>query len=269
MESVKKFSVFTIAAIFIAVALATAGAPAAAAEEKKAKKSAAETKKPGKAAKEANPELEKEMKALYDQKMIDAVKLFSSKKDKFDKKTRSEIEDVMTIAANQARLGYYGDALLVLDELESILSGSKKQSDTIVLQDEASGQVKSYKFDINKENVVVSSSDKSEDAPEKAADEKSEEVTPTTAPDGKFNIKRLTVEEQTLYNDLIKAVAVAEYEAGKHQNPENAQRLMRLRRAFYTLKKKGMGYPVDDELIKELAGERASAKKSKKSDKSK
>ncbi|HNY11694.1 MAG TPA: hypothetical protein PKK26_08910 [Candidatus Wallbacteria bacterium] len=205
--------------------------------------------------KKAGDSLEKSVKAKYDKQMIAAVKLFSQKKDDLAAKTRAEVEDVLTLAADQAQKGFYGDALIVLEEIEGILSGSKKESDAIVIQNEETGNIKSYQFDVNKENQVVSSTREENAAGEEIKTKKaavSEETTATTAPDGKFKIERLSAAEQKLYKDLLYVLPKAEDEAKMHQSPENARRLVRMRRAFYNIKKKGMGFQVDESVISEL-----------------
>lgn len=195
-------------------------------------------------------------KAAYDKKMIDTIKMFSQKKEELSKKTRTEIEDILTIAATQAREKNYADATAVLDEIDQILSGKKKETKVITVENEDVGTVKSYKFDINKDDKIVSSADDSaaEEAKEepKTAGKKEPEAVPTKAPSGKFSRERLDAKEQKLYDDLVNVLPKAEREFKMHQNPDNARRLMRLRRAFYALKKKGMGFSYDADLLNEL-----------------
>ena len=219
-------------------------ATAAEKENKKAVKTA-------KAAKEKETP-EKGSREAYDKKMIEMVKLFSGKKAELSKKVRSEIEDILTIAATQAREKNYADAVMVLDEIEKILTGKKAKSEVIKVEDEETGVVKNYAFDV-KDNKIISASEGTEE--EIVADGKTaqaSEVAPTTPPDGKFNIKRLTPKEQKLFNDIVPALARAEKEFQIHQNPDNARRVTRLRRVFYSLKKKGMGYTVDQQMLDEL-----------------
>ena len=231
---------------------------AAAAQETKKKadakvKSAAKTKTAD--TKKSGDSLEKSVKAEYDKQMISSVKLFSQKKDSLSAKTRAEVEDVLTLAADQAQKGFYGDALAVLDEIQGILTGNKKESDAIVIQNEETGTIKSYQFDINKENQIVSSTREENAAGEEIKSKKSsakEETAATTAPDGKFKIERLSAAEQKLYKDLLSVLPKAEDEAKMHQSPENARRLVRMRRVFYTVKKKGMGFPVDESVLSEM-----------------
>jgi len=193
-------------------------------------------------------------KAAYDKKMIETIKMFSQKKEELSKKTRTEIEDILTIAATQAREKNFKDATLVLDEIDQILSGKTKESKVITVQNEDVGTVKTYKFDINKDDKIVSSTDDESSAKEEKAvsEKKAPEEVPTKAPTGKFSRERLDAKEQALYDDLTKVLPKAESEFKLHQNPDNARRLMRLRRAFYALKKKGMGFSYDSALLEEL-----------------
>jgi hypothetical protein len=245
------------------------------AEEKKAKKTAPKTKKTDTkkssaadkktSAKKNETALKNaenaELKAIYDKKMIEAVKLFSKKKSELSKNTRAELEDILTISATQAREGNYEDAIYVIDEIETVLSGRKKQSKNIKVEDSLTGEVKNYQFDVNKNNKVVSTNEsEDEGAAETSADE-IEETSPATAPDGKFSIDRLSTEEQKLYKDLVEVLPIAEFEFNKRKDPDTARRLMRLRRVFYTLKKKGMGHAVDDQVIRELIAENGKAPK--------
>ncbi len=239
-----------LACIALALAFQFSGAllgDSAVAAEKETKKGA----KVSKAAKEEATQ-EKGSREAYDKKMIEMVKLFSGKKSELSKKVRSEIEDILTIAATQAREKNYEDAVMVLDEIEKILSGKKAKSEVIKVEDEETGVVKNYAFDV-KDNKVVSASETPDE--EIVADGKNEpagDVAPTTPPDGKFDIKRLTPKEQKLFNGIVRALAKAEEEFQKHQNPDNARRVTRLRRVFYSLKKKGMGYTVDQQMLDEL-----------------
>ncbi len=243
------------------------------AEEKKAKKDAAKTKKTEtkksaetkkkKDAKKSDSSAKKaedaDLKAIYDRKMIEAVKLFSTKKSELSKTTRAELEDILTISATQAREGNYEDAIYVIDEIETVLSGRKKQSKNIKVEDATTGEVKNYQFDVNKNNKVVSANESESEAADETAAEDSAEVAPGTAPDGKFLINRLSTEEQKLYKDLVEVLPIAEFEFNKKKDPETARRLMRLRRVFYTLKKKGMGHSVDEQVIRELIAENQKA----------
>lgn len=245
------------------------------AEEKKAKKTASKTKKtdtkksaePKKKtdAKKSDASLKKaedaDLKAIYDKKMIEAVKLFSKKKSELSKTTRAELEDILTISATQAREGNYEDAIYVIDEIETVLSGRRKQSKNIKVEDATTGEVKNYQFDVNKNNKVVSANESEDEASAETAGEDIAEVSPATAPDGKFLLNRLSTEEQKLYKDLVEVLPIAEFEFNKKKNPETARRLMRLRRVFYTLKKKGMGHPVDEQIIRELIAENQKAPK--------
>jgi len=134
------------------------------------------------------------------------------------------------------------------------------------VEDAATGEVKNYQFDINKNNKIVSTNEPDEGEEEMAAatsaDEEGE-TAPATAPDGKFSLNRLSTEEQKLYKDLVEVLPIAEFEFNKKKDPDTARRLMRLRRVFYTLKKKGMGHPVDEQIIRELIAEnRKNPKKS-------
>ncbi|HOT75595.1 MAG TPA: hypothetical protein PK467_07415 [Candidatus Wallbacteria bacterium] len=236
---------------------AKAPAKKAAKTEKKAPKADKKTADAKKAAEEA------ELKAIYDQKMIDAVKLFSQKKSELSKKTRAELEDILTISATQAREGNYEDAIFVIEEIETVLSGRGKQTKNIKVEDASTGEVKNYQFDVNKENKVVSAND-ADAAAAPAAEEESAEASASTPPDGKFSLERLSAEEQKLYKDLVEVLPIAEFEFNKKKDPDTARRLMRLRRVFYTLKKKGMGHEVDEQIINELITEnKKSPKKSK------
>jgi len=244
------------ASLLVSGVIFTAGTATAQEAKKKAAgkvKNAAEKKET--AAKKTDESFEKSVKAEYDKKMIGAIKLFSQKKDALAAKTRAEVEDVLTLAADQAQRGFYGDALVVLDEIEGILSGTKKESEPIVIRNEETGTVKSYQFDINKENQVVSSTREENAAGEEVKPVKPaavEEASATTAPDGKFKLERLSAAEQKLYNDLLYVLPKAEDESKMHQSPENSRRLVRMRRVFYTIKKKGMGFPVDESVLAEL-----------------
>jgi|GEM_PF-6324835 len=254
-----KFMKLLIMALAMQLVIGTGAVITSAAEKKTVKKTNSSNEKTVKSSKKS--EDKNEDKTIYDQKMIDAVKLFSQKKSSLSKKTRTELEDVLTISAAQAREGNYKDAIFVLDEIETILSGKKKQSGTIKVEDSSTGEVKNYQFDINKENKIVSANESENDSKAEAAP--AEEVSASTPPDTKFKLQRLSPEEQKLYTELINVLPVAEYRYKKHNDPESARRLMRLRRVFYNLKKKGMGYSVDEEVIKELITEQKSSKKSK------
>ncbi len=234
------------------------------AAEKSSKKSPARTKKTAvkktdKKKKPANdPEKAAEnadLKAIYDKQMIEAVKLFSQKKNDLSKTTRAELEDILTIAAAQAREGNYEDAIYVINEIETILSGRKKQSKTIKIEDAATGETRSYQFDVNKNNKLISANENEESSSNSNDAVYDEEAASTTPPDGKFSLKRLSAAEQKLYKDLVEVLPIAEFEFNKKKNPDTARRLMRLRRVFYTLKKKGMGFSVDDKIIQELISE--------------
>ncbi|HBC76929.1 MAG: hypothetical protein A2008_06685 [Candidatus Wallbacteria bacterium GWC2_49_35] len=228
---------------------------------KPAKAAAAETKKADNSKKSAE---EAELKAIYDQKMIDAVKLFSQKKSSLSQNTRAELEDILTISATQAREGNYEDAIFVIDEIETVLSGRGKQTKNIKVEDASTGEVKNYQFDVNKDNKVVSAGETEEQTAQVASEDETATEASTTAPDGKFSLERLSTDEQKLYKDLVEVLPIAEFEFNKKKNPETARRLMRLRRVFYTLKKKGMGHTVDEEVINELISEtKKSPKKSK------
>ncbi len=245
------------------------------AEEKIARKTAPKTKKtdtkksaePKKKtdAKKSDSSLKKaedaDLKAIYDRQMIEAVKLFSKKKSELSKTTRAELEDILMISATQAREGNYEDAIYVINEIETVLSGRKKQSKNIKVEDAATGEVKNYQFDVNKNNKVVSTNESEDEASAETASEDITETSPGTAPDGKFSIDRLSTEEQKLYKDLVEVLPIAEFEFNKKKDPETARRLMRLRRVFYTLKKKGMGHPVDEQIIRELIAENQKAPK--------
>ncbi len=225
------------------------------AKKKTAAKAKPAAEKKAASAKKSDDSFEKSVKTEYDKKMIGAIKLFSQKKDGLSAKTRAEVEDVLTLAADQAQRGFYGDALVVLEEIEGILSGTKKESEAIVIRNEETGTVKSYQFDINKENQVVSSTREENAAGEEVKPVKAaavEVTSATTAPDGKFKIERLSAAEQKLYNDLLYVLPKAEDESKMHQSPENSRRLVRMRRVFYTIKKKGMGFPVDESVLAEL-----------------
>ena len=278
-----KLAALIMAALFLAVSNGGAFA-----EEKKAKKTAAKTKKTEKTAKTAKTTKtakpakaaaaaetkkadtakksaeEAELKAIYDQKMIDAVKLFSQKKSSLSKNTRAELEDILTISATQAREGNYEDAIFVIDEIETVLSGRAKQTKNIKVEDASTGEVKNYQFDVNKDNKVVSAGETEEQTAQVASEDETATEASATAPDGKFSLERLSADEQKLYKDLVEVLPIAEFEFNKKKDPETARRLMRLRRVFYTLKKKGMGHTVDEEVINELISEnKKSPKKSK------
>lgn len=276
-----KLAALVMAALFLAVSSGDAFA-----EEKKTKKTAAKTKKTEKTAKttkttktakpaKAAAETKKadaskksaeeaELKAIYDQKMIDAVKLFSQKKSSLSKNTRAELEDILTISATQAREGNYEDAIFVIDEIETVLSGRAKQTKNIKVEDASTGEVKNYQFDVNKDNKVVSAGETEEETAQVASEEETATAASAAAPDGKFSLERLSADEQKLYKDLVEVLPIAEFEFNKKKDPETARRLMRLRRVFYTLKKKGMGHTVDEEVINELIAEtKKSPKKSK------
>lgn len=276
-----KLAALIMAALFLAVSNGGAFA-----EEKKAKKTDAKTKKTAKTAKTAKPAKtekaaaaetkkadnskksaeEAELKAIYDQKMIDAVKLFSQKKNSLSKNTRAELEDILTISATQAREGNYEDAIFVIDEIETVLSGRAKQTKNIKVEDASTGEVKNYQFDVNKDNKVVSAGETEEQTAQVASEDEAApaDASAAAAPDGKFSLERLSADEQKLYKDLVEVLPIAEFEFNKKKEPETARRLMRLRRVFYTLKKKGMGHTVDEEVINELISEnKKSPKKSK------
>lgn len=257
-----------LAAAIIAVIFMAGINGAASAEEKKskktdAKKTAATAKKTDtKTGKKAADGVQKKdaeeakLKAVYDKKMIDAVKLFSQKKNELSKNTRAELEDILTISATQAREGNYEDAIFVIDEIEAVLSGRGKQTKTIKVEDASTGEVKKYQFDVNKENKVVAADETPEEAAQPAADVETVSGEAAQAvPDGKFSLDRLSADEQKLYKDLVEVLPIAEFEFNKKKEPETARRLMRLRRVFYTLKKKGMGHTVDEQIINELISE--------------
>mgnify|MGYP000933605098 CR=1 FL=1 len=280
-----KLAALIMAALFLAVSNGGAFAEEKKAKDAKTKKTekaaktakTAKTAKPAKTEKAAAAETKKadnskksaeeaELKAIYDQKMIDAVKLFSQKKNSLSKNTRAELEDILTISATQAREGNYEDAIFVIDEIETVLSGRAKQTKNIKVEDASTGEVKNYQFDVNKDNKVVSAGETEEQTAEVASEDEAAaaDASAAAAPDGKFSLERLSADEQKLYKDLVEVLPIAEFEFNKKKEPETARRLMRLRRVFYTLKKKGMGHAVDEEVINELISEnKKSPKKSK------
>lgn len=187
------------------------------------------------------------LKEIYDKRMIETIKLFSQKKEELSKKVRLEMEDLLTIAAMQANEKNYENALFVLDEIDSILLGKTTQTKTIKVENTATGKVKKYQFDAD--NLKAKDSEKENNEVNKNQTVTLENIS------NKFSLDKLSAAEQKLYHELVNVLPIAEYEFNKTKSADAARRLIRLRRVFYTLKKKGMGFEVDDQLIQELITE--------------
>lgn len=184
------------------------------------------------------------MKARFQQ----ISRKFAAKRKKMSRDDRRTAEDLMGMAAQLTGAGEYRDADYLLDRLEDLLAGRNplgEQQPIRATQPEPPAQM---------ENVSITLADafSNRSADGKKLPPKVEE-NPKTAPKiTPFDLNNFDPVDKQRFSILTEMLPEVEDIFRMHPNPETGEAVKNVRRFYYYLKKKGMGFPPEEAMEVQL-----------------
>lgn len=175
-------------------------------------------------------------------------KKFASKRKKMSRDDRRTAEDLLGMAAQLTGAGEYKDADYLLDRLEDLLAGRNPLGETNPIK------VRQPQPDASLDNVTFTLADAFSDrsADGRKAPPKREE-NPKKAPKiTPFDLDNFDKVDRQRFQILTEMLPDVEDVFRMHPNPETGEAVKNVRRFYYYLKKKGMGFPPEEEMELQL-----------------